>query len=296
MHIKPFVWALVTLCMLCAGCKDFLGKKMNHEQSIDWKTLEFTCKREKDLWPKVDAEADGWFQHARQLERDNREGSEKYIVEYYEKAAAKDHFKAINNLVLIYRDGEGVTPSEKKAVALAERLIKMNVGMGYYHMGTFLEQGIGVKQDRAAALTYFRKAADLGDPQGQFVVGEKLVSDFLQTPMRDKAVALGKQMLECSLSQGHAAAGRELGFHYLIPEHDVKQSLVYFQKAAALGDVDSLFHLYSSFSKGEDGLEKDLQRAQCYEKLSEEAEADKGRTFPDLDKICPLPPKPMPAP
>ncbi len=288
------VLLLLATLLCCLGCDFVYGKKNMDIENVDWKALEFTCKREQGLWPRVDEEADGWFKQARKLEKENKEGAEKYIIALYEKAAERNHFKAINNLALMYRNGYGVPVNENKAVELVERLMAMNIGAGYYQMGNFLEQGVGVKQDRVAALAYYRKSADLGDPQGQFLVGKKLVDKFLQTPMRVQAIALGTKMLECSLSQGHAPAGYELGMTYAIVEENIPKSLAYFQQSAALGHRESVYALEGIFEDGEYNLGKDPQRAACYRKLYEELRADPSKKFPNIDRICPLPPKPMP--
>lgn len=274
---------------------------MSDVKDIDWQDLEFTCVHEKNLLPKPDPEAEQWYQEANRLHKTHPAGNdtfEKQILKLMLQAAERNHAKALNNLVVMYSQADGVDADEAKAVDYAERLIKMNVGMGYYHMGVFLEQGIGVKPDRKAALTYFRKSADLGNAQGQMVVGDKIIGEFLMTPMRDKAVPIGLKMLECSLAQGHAPAGEKLGWHYAVTgpneEPTIEKALTYFQKAGALGHSESLYWLYSTFERGEFGLQKDPQRAACYKALEEEANADKTKRFPNIDKLCPLPPKPMP--
>lgn len=272
---------------------------MSDVKNINWQDLEFTCTQEKNLLPKPDPEAEQWFQESRRLYKTHPPGNdifEKQILKLLLQAAERNHAKALNNLVVMYSQADGVDADEAKAVDYAERLVKMNVGMGFYHMGVFLEQGIGVEQDRKAALVYFRKAADLGNAQGQLVVGKKMITEFLLTPMRDKAVPIGVKMLECSLAQGHAPAGEQLGWHYAISESNIEKSLAYFQKAGALGHSESLFHLYKVFEKGEDGIAKDPQRAACYKDLDEILDADKTKRFPNIDKLCPLPPKPMPTP
>ncbi len=288
------MFALLPIYIL--GCHQSEAQKiMDETKKIDWKTLEFKCVHEKNLWPtKRDEEAEKWFQLGRRLEKENTEGTEQAIVNAYEKAAALNHFKAINNLARIYSIGEGVPVNEAKAVAYAERLTAMNLGLGYYQMGVFLQQGIGVKQDRLAALAYFRKAADLGNAQGQYVVGEKLIGEFAVSPDRDKGMPIAIQMLECALAQGHAKAGLKLGTYFFIGEENKERGLFYYQKTAALGNSQSLYNLYSIFNEGEYGLEKDPVRAACYDRLHGELDADKTKTFPNIDRICPLPPKPMP--
>ncbi|MEN5162093.1 hypothetical protein ABE544_26650, partial [Achromobacter spanius] len=100
------------------------------------------------------------------------------------------------------------------------------------------------------------------------------------------------QMLECSLNQGWAEAGYELGFHYLIGQTDTYTALTYLQKAGALGHSNALYSLFSMFDQGKDGLEKDPKRAACYDELWRAADANPDLRFPDLDTRCPLPPAP----
>ena len=276
------------------GCGAGGGDKQLEVPKIDWKSLEFTCTHEKDRLPKPDAEADQWFKTARAYDKSGKESLEPQMLELYLKAAERDHVKALNNLVLVYLEGQGVEPDAPQAVEYAERLTKMEIGMGYYHMGVFLEQGIGVEQDRPASLAYFRRAADLGNAQGQYVVGKKLLGDFRQTPERDRIMAIGMKMLECALAQGESKAGVQLGYEFTMSGTDVLRGLAYFQKAAALGNTDALFALFTGFRDGEWGLSKNSSRAECYEKLWREAEADNKKTFPNIDRICPLPPKPVP--
>ena len=267
---------------------------MPNAEKIDWKSLEFTCKQEKN--PPLDPEAEAWYRHARDLQKRDQDKYIHTIVEFFEKAIARNHYNAMHRLALLYIDGyEGFKPSERKAVDLIERIIKLDVASGYYQMGVFLEQGIGVKKDLAASLTFMRKAADMGNPQGQLVVGKKMVEDFLQTPESERIVPIGKSMLECALKQDLAKAGYELGMHYAIVEKNSEFALKSFQAAAALGHGSSMYSLGAIFRDGEYGLAKDKQRAACYERLWRESEADKTKRFPNLDIICPLPPRPMPA-
>ncbi|WP_425326540.1 hypothetical protein [Serratia marcescens] len=71
----------------------------------------------------------------------------------------------------------------------------MGIPHCYYQMGIFLSQGIGVKQDKKAALAYFHRSADLGSPYGRLVSGEELLTAFSgePEPIRSKGKALGKK-------------------------------------------------------------------------------------------------------
>ena len=269
-------------------------------ESIDWKSLEFRCTWEAKPGPPRDDEAEHWYQTANRL---YKSGTEKQLVEHAQllrRAAERGHIKAMNNLVLAYLNGDGVEQSDKQAVHWAEEMMKLESGRGYYHMGTFLEQGIGVKQDRKAALTYFRKAADLGNPQGQLVVGKTMLIAFYppEVPEKEQGFKIATRILQCALDQKLAEAGYELGFHFATMtrigyKNQTAEALQAFQAAAKLGNDDSLFWLYDAFNDGNKGVEKDPKRAATYYQLLEEVREDKTKRFPNLDQLCPLPLKPM---
>ncbi|VAW69684.1 hypothetical protein MNBD_GAMMA10-1318, partial [hydrothermal vent metagenome] len=174
---------------------------------------------------------------------------------------------------------------------LTEQGMQLESPIAYYTMGVNLEQGIGVKQDSAASRVYFRKSADMGCPAGQYVVGEMLLmGDYTNYPEEGKKIeAIGIQMLECALEQGHAKAGVELGYYFTNEDEHKERGLVYFQKAAALGSRSALYSLMAAFEEGKRGVSEDPERAACYNKLRDELDKDKKKKFPDIDQRCPLP-------
>ncbi|VAW65744.1 hypothetical protein MNBD_GAMMA10-512 [hydrothermal vent metagenome] len=265
--------------------KRLIGDSM--KKKIDLASLEFSCIKEQN--PPLDKEADEWFQQARRIERGEEPGTAKEVLELYEKAVAKDHYKAINNLAKIYTMGDITETDHHRALKLTERGMQLESPIAYYTMGVNLEQGIGVKPDSAASLVYLRKSADMGCPPGQYIVGEILLGDFRQTPDADRIMGIGIQMLECSLEQGHAKAGVELGYYFTTRDEHKERGLVYFQKAAALGDSDALYALLSAFEDGTEGAPQEPERAACYDKLWDELDKDKKKKFPDIDQRCPLP-------
>jgi len=190
----------------------FTGNIM--KKKIDLASLEFSCLQEQS--PPLDKEADEWFQQARRIERGEEPGTAKEVLALYEKAVAKDHYKAINNLAKIYTMGDITETDYQRALKLTERGMQLESPIAYYTMGVNLEHGIGVKQDSAASLVYLRKSADMGCPPGQYVVGEMLLmGDYTSYPEEGKEIeAIGIQMLECALEQGHAKAGVELGYYF----------------------------------------------------------------------------------
>lgn len=263
------------------------------QNNVDWQTLEFACV--KDQPPPVDPEADVWFKQARALQKKDEERYADEIFRLYKMAAERNHYKALQNLTWMYSDGIGVEQDEREAVRLTERLIDMGASIGYYHMGVLLQDGIGVKQDKKASAIYIRKAADMGNPHAQLVLGKKLMS-LRDDALRPKVLPIAEAALHCALSQEMAEAGYELGGYYLAAnrEGDVSRGLEAMQAAAKLGHNMSLFSLKNIFKEGRHGLAIDEKRADCYAKLKAELKEDNSKRFPNLDRICPLPPEPMP--
>lgn len=58
-----------------------------------------------------------------------------------------------------------------EAIDLVQDLIKRGIPAGYYDMGWYLQNGYGVRADKELAFKYYRKSADLGNPEGQYLVG-----------------------------------------------------------------------------------------------------------------------------
>ncbi len=280
---------LVTILSGPTACGQPGGEDVADIHKLDWKAMAFTCTTEQN--PPLDPEADVWFQQARAYEKLDQEANDKEMLRLYRQAAERGHYKAIFNLSRLYIYGSGVPQDEGKALDLVEQALKLNIPYAYYSMGAMLQQGIGVRQDKTAALAYYRRAADLGNRYGQWVIGREFSNAFGRhpEPERSRAFAIAVQMLECALGQELPQAGHELGLHYVHMEKNTPKGLVYFQKAGTLGHTDSLYWLYATFKNGNYGVEKDPERAACYDRLWRESDDNPGKRFPDLDQRCPLP-------
>ncbi|HFT8168297.1 TPA: tetratricopeptide repeat protein [Pseudomonas aeruginosa] len=267
------------------------GKSMKPRMP-DWQALDFTCTQERN--PPFDPEFDALFKEARELERLADEKNDQKMVSLYQMAADRGHYKAMLNLARLYIHGTGVPKDEGRAVDLVEQAMKLNAPHAFYTMGVMLQQGIGVTQDDTAALSYFRKSADMGNRYGQLAVGEELRNAFVDRSEqeRQRGYQIAVEILKCSLAQDLPEAGHVLGRHYLNFEKDAYTALEYFQRAAALGYNDSLYRLYSLFNEGESGVRQDPKRAACYYELRKQLQADPSKRFPDIDRLCPLPPPP----
>ncbi|WP_420997240.1 sel1 repeat family protein [Cupriavidus sp. 30B13] len=258
--------------------------------------LAFICAQEADHLPPLDPQADELFKYARYLHR--RPGPKDFdeVARYYRIAAAHGHYKANSNLQQLVSEGLASSPDpEKESIDLASQLIDAGVPSGYYDIGYYLNLGYGLRQDKAMALRYFRKAADLGNADAQFYVGDLL------TPS-DKAPDIGKKMWRCATDQGHGKAAGSLG-SYLSVEKAFPEAVAAFQKGVTAGNSMSASFLENGF-KGPPpsnglyylALPNDPERSRRYELIGKFIDRNDGRNpkVPDIDQIVPLPPAKLP--
>ena len=93
-------------------------------------------------------------------------------ADWYKKAVARGNIRAKNNLAVLYLNGEnGVEKNPQEAFKLmneaapkGDRIVKDN-------LGTFFENGLGVKPDLERAAYWYKESATLGYAEAQFHLG-----------------------------------------------------------------------------------------------------------------------------
>ncbi|WP_333988895.1 sel1 repeat family protein [Burkholderia cepacia] len=288
--------AISVVCLLTACSKNESAINPLSDVSSVRLNLAFTCTHEAGHLPSLAPEADKLFQYARFIEK--RDGPKDFneVARYYRIAAAFGHYKANHNLQILISSGMASSPDpEKESVDLAEQLIKAGVPSGYYDIGHYLLNGYGVQGDDEAARRYIRKAADLGNAEAQYYVGDILAPDNMAP---DIAYAL----FQCAADQGHGKAANDLGIIETIKRR-YPSALHAFQQAAAAGDRQGALSLEDGF-KGPPandrlnyiGVTGDPERARRYSMIGEFIDANDGLNpkIPDIDKIVPLPPAKLP--
>ncbi|WP_249215204.1 SEL1-like repeat protein [Providencia rettgeri] len=299
--------ALICSMLMLSACNPM---DKNEEPPIQ-KTepdLTFTCVYEKDTLPPVDPEADIWFKQARELEKVNKHQRDyTKIGDLYRKAAERNHPKAMLNLSNLISYGK-VPPIGGKGPAqevwdIIRKMAKLNISYGYYQMGHYLDTGYGVAADRTKALAYFRQAADLGSPEAQNAIGNIFISKRLSD--RDNPAyrpEIGKKMLECASKQGNGEAAYNLAFYLHTVDRDFNGALKNYQISIQNGYWMGASILSQSFDPSTTqkdyyylGVKPDAARSARYEAIVKEMDAsDETASFPDIDKIVPLPPAGLP--
>lgn len=262
--------------------------------------LAFTCAYEKDAIPPRDQEADQLYHHARWMRKNNLLKQDPTVYPKIERliriATAYGHDKA--NLELRQMIGKGQADSEnvmKETLDLTEELIKRGIPGGYYDMGRYLENGYGVKQDAELALKYYRKSADMGSPEGQYLIADKLA------PI-DVAPDIARQMQRCAAEQGHGEAALELGIN-LSGNQKYSEALLALQLGVKAGNSTAASFLEGGFDgpAPDDelnyiGQQKDPERVRRY-KVIRKLLSDYSYLnpkVPEIDAILPLPPAKLP--
>jgi uncharacterized protein len=288
----------IAICLalaLCACSKKDNPMPTQAEWSAVHAKLAFTCVHEADHLPPLDPQADTLFRYALFLEKKPGPKDFDAAARYYRIAAAYGHYKANHNLQLLVSTGQASSPhAATETIDLAEQLIAAGIPGGYYDMGHYLELGYGVRQDERAARIYYRKAADMGNPEAQAYVGKLLEP-------KDRAPEVARQMRQCAVDQGNRDAANELGID-LKTDKLYPEALNVFQKGVAAGDATSASFMQYGFDTTPSdklyyiGQSKDGERSHRYGLIWRFLNDHDGLNpkVPDIDKIVPLPPAKLP--
>ena len=258
----------------------------------------FICVYEKDHNPPLDAEAELWFQEARALEKVRGVKNWRKIVWLYEKAIAKDHWKAMHNLAGLYRTGwpgqPGVEQDTSKMLDLYERMVKLKVPLGYYNWAVIAENGVGVLRSDRMASSYMFQAAQLGSPLAQVRIGNYFA---FQLPRDKQDERMAEPYFQCAGAQESQEAIIETAAFYEISKENKPKALFYYQRAASLGSTAGFRNLIGAFdSKSraiyEFGYKPDEELHVFYSDLWERLRTDPNLRFPNLMNDHPLPAHP----
>jgi hypothetical protein len=261
---------------------------------------DFTCAHEANKLPPITNESEILFQQgmaATSNELWPNQRDYKQASQLWEKAATLGHWKAAMNLAGLYERGVGVQRDTERAVLIVEGLMEQGVPGAFDKMGTYHRSGIGVKPDIDRAYGFRQLAADMGSPAAQTYLGEKLDAAY-DSPSEGfwGNSTVGIKMMECAFVQGYGEAGYRLGQTLNLDGKNYVRALVALHEGTKFGSKNAANYLSSSFTRVEPltSNQIDRSRSERYSLLGDALELNPDLLFPNLDKVLPLPPAPLP--
>ncbi|WP_018604929.1 SEL1-like repeat protein [Uliginosibacterium gangwonense] len=276
---------------------------------------DFSCVHEADKVPPLAAQAEALYQQALKLTSpgDWPDGQDwPQAMALARQAAELKHWKAIIFVAGTLSTGAGqgkyrVPRDTEAAVKMVEYGMQLGIPAAFDLMGTFHQDGTGVKQDISRAYALWEIAADLGNADAQAFLGTKFSAVYDRPPERWANVPVSKAMLECAYAQGNAVGAFELGTHLenveadLIPDAQAAKAayaraLQILHDAVKFGSEEATSYMSAAFHSGSllVGRAKDLARAERYSVLDDALFNNPDLRFPNLDKVLPLPPARLP--
>ncbi|WP_434107957.1 DUF6396 domain-containing protein [Paraburkholderia caffeinilytica] len=321
--VKVCRFLIIALCLLAANAHAGLLTSMTTKPTAAMSDLprfeklplfnphreSFTCLYQDQHVPPIDPQAEMWFQQALALDNpdiyyEKRDYSK--IYELYVRAAERNHWKAMLNLAtLILGDSPGVPEHDPEAaIRWVEKAMQLGVPDAYDMMGVYHQNKMVKGGDATTAFAFFQRAADMGSPSAMTFLGEKLAGTY-DDPEGEfwGNLPVATQMLECAVAQGYGPAAYKLGFIYKRSNTAEAKSraLRVLNEGVKLGCAKCANKLSVEFNgmylTSGTGLTStiDKARAERYGKIGAALEHYQGRLkLPNLDKVLPLPPAPLP--
>ena len=272
------------------------------------KNLEFTCVHEKR--PPLSEETQQLYNYA--LHRDlnhmwpgqRGDGFWDELLPYYRIAAANGDYKANVRLQFLLSDGWTRVPdieAETEVHKLYKMLHKQLPATAYYLLKGYIEDGYGVSAPPDSELAFLRKAADMGNREAQYTLGQ-MISSLDDEETREFRLKLMMKLYRCASEQGQGNASYWLGM-FLPDYHKYDEAVRAYHQGVKNGNYLSAFILSNAFKVGKEkgnnnflDVEADKERARRYSIIDSYLSTYEfmSPTVPDLDDIVPLPPAPLP--
>lgn len=162
--------------------------------------------------------------------------------------------------LLLDNGAEWLPADERRATELYRKAAEQGHGYAQYSLGWQLQNGSGCASNVQAALSWYRRAAESEDKSAvvaaQVQMATMYESSAFGEPNSEQAAAFYRKAADA----GDAQACREVSKCYRLGkgvEQDVKQAILWMQKAISASDGIALLTLAFWHQAGYGGLEKD---------------------------------------
>jgi len=164
----------------------------------------------------------------------------------------------------LYRGYDGQA-DKKKGCDHFEQSAKLNNSRGQVEYGNCYKFGEGREQDVEKAVYWYKKAADSGETQGQFLLGALYLLHKNYKEYRKE----GLDLVTKAWSAKHADAGFLIGVSYyqgIVNQANYSKALEYFQLSGELGSIQSQIVMHEIYTKGLYKQAPDSKKAEFWKK------------------------------
>lgn len=210
------------------------------------------------------------IQYARSLIRN---GDTDTALGLFQNLAEQGNAVAQTNLGWLYDYGIGVGQNYAESLRWYRIAVEQGNPMAQTNLGLMHDAGKGVPQDFAEAAHWFRMAAEQGEAIAQLNLGSMYLTG--QGVPQDFAEAL--KWFQAASDQGFASAQNNLGVLYLNGQgvtQDIAEALKWFRIAAEHGDASAQNNLGVMYDSGQ-GVPQDFAEAARWFRMA----ADQGEAF-----------------
>lgn len=193
--------------------------------------------------------------------------------QYLTDAADAGNAVAMRNLAKLHY----LQRVEKPNLELAKDLLLKAAGLGLSEanidLGVLYERGIGRPVDKVLATTFYKKASDAGDVEGQYFYGKAIIS----TGAASDQIQSGLEALNEASAAGYPPAVSAVGDLFrsgTFAPVDAQRALEYYEVAAQGGFVEAFNTIGDIYAFGETGV-IDLEQARnWYERAAKLGQID----------------------
>ena len=191
-----------------------------------------------------------------------------------------------------YEEGTAVMPSQKEIDIWVKNIISSEYNTGRYksafehffeyakmgnataqlHLGYMYEEGLGVSQDNAKAVEWYRKAAEQGHATAQCNLGTMYRNGLGVSQDNAKAVEWYRKSAE----QGNANAQCNLGYMYGQGRgisQDYVKAVEWYRKSAEQGNAVAQYNLGIMYDNGRGVSQDNAKAVEWYRKSAEQGDA-----------------------
>ncbi len=205
----------------------------------------------------------------------------KKAVKWYFKAANAGYKKAFFVIGSFYEQGINYLPQDKKKAL--EWFKKTDTDDLFYKIGDFYyenDRKYGFKDAKKIALTYYKKAAQKGNIDAPYKIGDLYNYSFYD---KDKNMKEALKWYKKAADAGNKTAMHTMGEYYVqdktrgkllyfYGEKDLQKGLEYFEKSCKAGNIKSMLILGFYYEYGDAGFVKDEKKSLEYYKKALETE------------------------